>query len=330
MDKLKALKFAAGDLGPLPVDNSKRDYLGICFKVMLAEPSSSLMTHLKASCEIALGDPETDLEDVQHCAHWVAEALRQDRAAVCDRILDAITRPLRAHHLTLLPTFWLMLWSLTDEDLHTELWPFLVNEVLLGVGEAPGDIHRALLEAVGSVGLHAARSQRRRLYGMPAFRDDRASSRIFSVPPVQLYPLHVLLMTSPLAPWHGPRLWKHLRATQDGSLLSVVVPMLGPYAREHGELVGDLIAQEAKGAMPDETRQAVVMLLEQGLACLPPNGRQRKWVPAALDWLGRLDPETARPVYKKVLRQRRWLFLKAWPETCRSAVERRMQAWNNA
>ena len=79
-----------------------------------------------------------------------------------------------------------------------------------------------------------------------------------------------------------------------------------------------------------ETKEAVVILLGDGLSNLVVERRREDWTTAALGWLDRLDHAAAEPVLNQVLNQRRFLFLKAWPRECRIEAERRIAAWNNA
>ncbi|PIV81233.1 hypothetical protein COW53_05460 [bacterium CG17_big_fil_post_rev_8_21_14_2_50_64_8] len=320
----------AATLGPMTCDGTKSDFLGICYKIMLAEPSSSLQTHLTAACEVALGDPLVDLENVKLCARWMSAAIRHNRTAVCDQLLESTTAPLRREHPKLLAQFWRMLWERLDNEQRGELWPFLVNDVLLGLGDVPKKLGEDLLKAVGSVNLHQARATRQRLYGMSAFEEDQASSRIFSVAPGRLYALHATLLFSPLAQWHGPRLQRQLLRSDGQGLMAAVIRLLGDFQLENAPLLAWLLEQEATGMLSPETKEAVVILLGDGLSNLVVERRREDWTTAALGWLDRLDHAAAEPVLNQVLNQRRFLFLKAWPRECRIEAERRIAAWNNA
>lgn len=327
---LDATLAEAAALGAMVSGGTKRDFLGICYKIMLAEPSSSLQTHLTAACEVALSDPLTDVDDVKLCARWMSAAIRHDRAAVCDQLLESTTDPLRRFHPKLLAQFWQMLWDRLDNEQRGELWPFLVNDVLLGLGDVPKKLGESLLEAVGTVNLHQARAGRQRLFDMSAFAQTQASPRIFSVAPGRLYALHATLLSSPLAEWHGPRLQRQLLRSDGQGLMAIVIRLLGDFQLGNAPLLAGLLEQEATGMLSPETKEAVVILLSDGLRNLPVERRRENWVIAAVGWLDRLDHAAAEPVLNQILNQRRFLFLKAWPRECRIEAERRVDAWNSA
>jgi len=327
---LDAALAEAEGLGPLIRNGTKRDFLGICIKVMLAEPSSSLQTHLTAACEVALSDPLTNIEEIKLCARWMSVAIRHDREAVCGQLLESITGPLRQYHPVLLARFWRLLWERLDSEQRGDLWPFLANDVLLGMGEIPDDLNLGLLEDLGSVTLHQARAGRSRLFIMSACRGSQASGRIFALPPGRLYALHAILLTSPLADWHGPRLQRQVMRTTGDGLMKAVVHLLGDFQRENAVLLAGLLEQEATGSLPPDTKEVVVQVLSDGLRRLPAKRRSEPWVIEALDWLDRLDHGAAEPVLARILHQRRFFFLKAWPRECRMAAERRIESWNSA
>ncbi len=309
----------AGDLDPA---STQDDFLGICFRILATEPSPSLESHLIAALEMALGSAEVGTEDVQLCARWLVFGWRKKQAVTDRKPLQAVLRLLRTHHLELLPAFWMALWDQLEENLRNSLWPFLVNDILLGTGQSPDEVNRGLLKAVGSVGIQAARSSRNVLFGLPAFRRNQASGVIFSLPCSRLPVLHALLLESPLASWHAPRLQKHLLRTSPNSLPGIVMHLLGDLEGENSALLAALLEEEEQDALSDQLRETVARLLADGLMRLPRRDRNQAWVAKGLEWLHRLDAETASPVLKHVQRSKWLLFFPAWPQKCRQVAER--------
>ena len=244
-------------------------------------------------------------------------------------ILASLLKSLRTAHLDLLPTFWVTLWGLLGDEAHGDIWPLLVNDVLLGTGDTPTEVKRSLLAAVGSVDLDTARSVRQRLFDLPAFRRRHASGAIFTVHPSRLLVLHAMMLESPLATWHGPRLQKLLLRSAPGDLLGIVVRLIGDFRRENSPLIIGLLEHTGENTLPDRLKETVTMLLADGLGMLAPRDRDQDWVVHGLEWLDRLDHEAAKPVFRRVLHDRRLLFFRAWPARCRTAVERMVQEWNN-
>ena len=316
----------SGDPDP---SDSRGDFLGICFKILSAEPSAVLKEQTLAALETALSSPSTGAGEIRICANWSAETLQNGHRETGQDILASLLKSLRTAHLDLLPTFWVTLWGLLGDEAHGDIWPLLVNDVLLGTGDTPTEVKRSLLAAVGSVDLDTARSVRQRLFDLPAFRRRHASGAIFTVHPSRLLVLHAMMLESPLATWHGPRLQKLLLRSAPGDLLGIVVRLIGDFRRENSPLIIGLLEHTGENTLPDRLKETVTMLLADGLGMLAPRDRDQDWVVHGLEWLDRLDHEAAKPVFRRVLHDRRLLFFRAWPARCRTAVERMVQEWNN-
>lgn len=324
-------RVSAAPRGTWVAENPVRlDYLGICFQILQSEPPPSLEIHLLAALEVALGEESTGPEVIDLCAAAVAAGVRTGHPSAAGRQIQAVARILRAHHLDLLARFWYRLWSALDSDGRGAAWPYLANDVLLGMDKAdPADLG-ALLEGLGSVHLHEARQSQVVLFGLPCMQEKSASPAIFTVPAVSLYALHVLLLESPLADWHGPRIYRLMMRQPPNQLTGLVIQVLGEYRAEDRALLTRLLEQQAKGTMSGELKVWIVQLLLGQLETLPQSRRHEEWVDPALFWLGQLDHEAARSVFERVLTERRLLFFRAWPEECRSQVERMVESWNNA
>lgn len=306
------------------------DYLGICFQILQSEPPQSLEIHLLAALELALGEDSLGPEVIELCAQAAAAAVNTGHPTAAGRQIQAVARILRAHHLDLLAGFWYRLWTTLDAEGRGAVWPYLANDVLLGMDKAdPADLG-ALLEGLGSVQLQTARQSQGLLFGLPCMQEKSASPAIFTVPAVSLYALHVLLLESPLADWHGPRIYRLMMRQPPNQLTGLVIQVLGEYRAEDRGLLTRLLEQQAKGTMSGELKVWIVQLLLDQVETLPQARRREDWVGPALYWLGQLDHEAARSVFERVLAERRLLFFKAWPEECRSQVERLVESWNSA
>jgi hypothetical protein len=60
--------------------------------------------------------------------------------------------------------------------------------------------------------------------------------------------------------------------------------------------------------------------LQRILANLPPARRDEAWVAPAVEWLGRLAPESARALLARIVNERRLVFFRVWPPACRRAA----------
>ena len=314
-----------------PLDHPlKQDYLGICFKIMGSDPPDSLKIHLTAAIEQALGDPGLEDDCAELCAQGLAMVIDKGRNQLADHLFPAVCGPLREAHPDQLFLFWRKLWGLLETEGRSLVWPFLVDDALLGMGEISPENAQEIVAALGSQDIEAAGRHREKLFGMPAFRQKSAAGTIFSVPPAKMAALHTLLLESPLADWHGPRLHRVLAKQPASQITGVVMHLLGDYQPENRAFYAALIRQQAEGAMPADLRTWIVELLVPGLRTLPPGRRREDWVVHALSWLGKLDHAAAADLFDCVLNERRLFFFRAWPAECRTAAERMVSSWNSA
>ena len=77
------------------------------------------------------------------------------------------------------------------------------------------------------------------------------------------------------------------------------------------------LMQSQGDSITADLRRMSVRLIMDGLEKLPAASRGDEWSVRAIVWLGKLDPVYARPLLERILGERKFLFLKAWPRECR-------------
>ena len=195
-----ALETDAPEVGE-PQSESRANELCIGLYLLGTDPPQSLRASLIAIVERALIHPDDAERHLRLCAQAVDTAARQDGATGVDELLPLMTDILRRNHLKMLAPFWTDLLGLCAADHLGELWPHLVNDILLGFDDAPPETVAVLATAAGQISLLDAVKLGGRLEKVPALQKRQAARDIFTVPLPRVYPVLATLMATPLRKW---------------------------------------------------------------------------------------------------------------------------------
>jgi hypothetical protein len=157
-----------GDLPAEPRSSSHKNYLGICFHLLGADPSEVLETTLLANLEKAVASKEITREDLDLCSAAVATMALKGNKVVMDRVLPAFSGPLRTYRPGYLVKFWSQLWETLDSKQRAVVWPHLVSDLLLGLEASTSDSVDKLWTAAGEIHARTAATLVNRLECTPA------------------------------------------------------------------------------------------------------------------------------------------------------------------
>jgi hypothetical protein len=300
-----------------PGPSSLTNYLGICFHLLGSDPSKALETELTSNLERIITGPEMTRQDLSLCSAAVATSALKDNQIAVDTVLPAFCNPLRASRPAYLAKFWTRLWETLDPGRHALVWPHLVSDLMQGLGDTPAETTERLWLAAGELDFKTAVMQVSRLECTPAVRDQTISLSLMNLPLTPMYPVHLALMKSSLAPVHGPRIHNHLHSKPPNSLTETLMRALGEYDPANDGFYLSLIKQNDSDSITPELRRTAARLISKALAGLPAKNRMDDWVNRAIGWLGKLDPDFAIPLLTRIRDQRKFFFFKAWPLECR-------------
>jgi len=320
---LEQLRQTVSDLeteGPSPADpgpSSLSNYLGICFQLLTADPSEALEVALVANLEQTIAGRDMTRQDMNLCSAAVATSALKDNPIILDRVLSAFCGPLRVYRPDYLAKFWTRLWETLEPERRALVWPHLVSDLLQGLDNTATETIEGLWRAAGELDSKIAVAQVSRLECTPALRRKSICPILMSLPLTPVFPVHLALMKSSLAPLHGPRLHDHLLRQPPNGLTEILMKALGQYDPDNDTFYLSLIKQSGSCDITPDLRRMAATLICEALANLPAENRQEVWVSRSVGWLGKLDPGFSLPLLNLIRNQRKLFFFKAWPAECR-------------
>ena len=307
-----------------PVSGSQSNQLGISLHLLRSDPPRALRNTMVDVVQQATADPGFATSSLALCAQAAATVAREDGAEGLDDLLPLITSSVRRKRPDLMARFWGLLLKSGGEDHLVELWPHLVNDLLLGFDKAPRDMVLPLVMKAGSLSLREVKMLGRRLEIQPALQTDSATRDIFLAPLTSTHALLAALYLTPLKPWLGLELFRALQETPVSPRVDVVMAALAEHDPRNTGLYLDMIRHGAEQCLPDIVKRPMAEPIISALNTAA--SRQAQWVPQGLTELAQLAPELARPVLERVISERKFIFFKAWSSAARQAAEQALTA----
>jgi hypothetical protein len=325
---LTALHEALADLDATesePVDRdlpSSGAYLGICLHLLGAGPSAILETNILANLTEALRSRSLSPADLKLCSTAVAAVAMQDGQAAVDKVLPAFTGPLLAARPEYLGKFWGRLWSVLPPERRTTVWPYLVSDLLQGLGVGQPGVQGKLWLAAGKIHPKAASRLAPRLNDTAAGIKKEIHPSLLCLPLRRLYPVHLALLKSSFAAEYGPRLHQHLRRHPANPLVEILLKASGDFDAGRIRFYLTLAVQNDIQTIDPKQRRHAAKLIVHHLLKLRTSRRKEPWVMTAIELLGSLEPGIGRTQLHRIRDNRRFFFLRAWPKPCRQLAAR--------
>jgi len=306
--------------------STNADCLGICCQILARSPSPELARHVTELMQALVGNERQTDQDLGVARDALRTAFAGGWSDGAADLARSLLEPLRVVRPDKLGWFWMATWEgLLDARQKEAAWPFLVNDLLLGVTWNDDAGRLQLLAELHAVDVRDRGDLLARLEALPALREKKAVYEILDTPAPLLFPIYRLLMRSSLSEEFGPRLLERLRSRPPHPLVAQLLAMMGPWDRGHLRLYQAMLDQGvAERVTPGLAEaagrylRAVITRLEDGELSLP-------WVPGAISWLSQLRPQAATEILRDVVEERRWLFMPVWPAECREAAREALE-----
>jgi len=314
--------------GPMenPESRDRAGALGICLQMLRTAPSDELTRGIHGTLRRIFGAPGFAGPERRATARLVVEILGGPDPEGEEPLFHLYWDMLREYRPQDVGPVWREVWSILPPRLRPRVWPFTVNDILLGMTWDDPLAMLALYGAVSRVPVAGNSQIRYKLENLSALREGILADDIFDPPPPLLFPvLHLLIGTS-LSPVLGPLLHDHLLALQTHPLSVVMLEAAAEYHPGNRVVYMAILEQGVRGRLTARMLELGPRMLSLALLRLPPGERSEPWLAGAIEWLARLAPESAAPVLEKIVSEKKLMVIPAWPKHLREAAEK---AWES-
>lgn len=324
----EAIEDVVEPFGPMenPESRDRAAALGICLQMLRTAPSDELEKGIHGTLRRIFGAPGFAGPERRATAKLVIEFFDSPDFEQEEGLFLLYWDMLREYRPEDVGPVWREVWSNLPPRLRARVWPFTVNDILLGMTWRDPVAMLALYGAVSRVPVAGNAKVRYKLENLSALREGTLADDIFDPPPPLLFPVLNVLIGTSLSPVLGPLLHDHLQLLQTHPLSVVMLEAAADYHPGNRVVYQAILEQGVRGQLTDRMLELGARLLSVALLRLPPGERTEPWLAGAIEWLARIAPESAGPVLEKIVTEKKLLVIPAWPKHLREAAE---LAWEN-
>ncbi len=308
-------------------ESARCDQLAVAFTLLSGKLETREKARVLNLIEAALRSEDCGPAEMAVIARGLRRLVvlgKADADIKAGRWLSAVLGHVREHQPGLLAGLWTEILPAVGDAEYAGLWPYLVNDLLLGFPRGSGMAVGALWARAGEASMELARQCLPCLQALPALGSNAKepdTTDLMALPLGRTRPLHAVLMKSRFADRHGPHLLRALQRQSSQGWMGVLVQSLEDYFPEHRKFLFALIREAGRPRPSAGMREMAGRILVDQLADLPRSRRAEDWVAQAVSMLPALAGEDAGPLLSRVCRERRLFFFRAWPEACRKNAE---------
>jgi len=319
----EAIDSVIEPFGPMenPESRDRAGALGICLQMLRTAPSDELVKGIHGTLRRIFGAPGFGGPEFRATAKLVIEIFDGPDFEREEGLFLLYWDMLREYRPEDVGPVWREVWSNLPPRLRVRVWPYTVNDILLGMTWNDPATMLALYGAVSRVPVAGNAKVRYKLENLSALREGTLADDIFDPPPPLLFPVLNVLIGTSLSPVLGPLLHDHLQQLQTHPLSVVMLEAAADYHPGNRVVYQAILEQGVRGQLTDRMLELGARLLSVALLRLPPGERTEPWLADAIEWLARIAPESAGPVLEKIVTEKKLLVIPAWPKKLREAAE---------
>ncbi len=316
---LEGLQIPLGPM-PDPLATAGGNCLAVCLQVMQQQPTADLTAGIEQTILRILSAPGFDRARARAVVPVLAALLDQDDPGLRARMWPMIWGPVQRNHPGWTELLWRELWPGLSSRLRLRAWPYLVNDLLLGLPVSDRIAHFSLLDSLSRVEDAGEHETRVVLENLPALQEQKVADGFFDVPPPLLYPVHRVLVGTSLSGYFGPLLHRALVQQAPHPLSAVLLAVMDGYQPTNRAVYQAILDQGIEEKPQPELADLGADILAEALADLHWDYMEEAWVVPAITWLGELGREPALPILTNILDEKKYMVLNSWPLEAREAA----------
>lgn len=303
-----------------PAAQAAADGLAVCLQVLDQAPAPEIGAGAQEAITAWLSVQPLSRPVRALVVRALHALLNERNAADIGAVWPLVWGPLRVAHAPLLESIWLELWQSLSSRGREKAWPYLVNDLLLGLPRTDLLQRLLLLEGLSQVDALENHEARAVLENLPALREWTICADFFDAPPPLLYPVHKVLVGGSRSGRFGPLLHASLVRQAPHKLTALLLEVMDGYDPLLRPVYHALLDQGVQEELLPELAELAPELIAATLDDLHWDFMDEPWVAEAIACLGRLGREPALRTLDEIINERKFLVFRGWPSAARSAA----------
>jgi len=296
------------------------DTVGIMVQLLALDPADETVEGMQRSLRRILNKTQLAPDVREGVARALAGALSGEAPEAVTLAMDLIWAPLKAAHPDLMGDLWCELWPFLTPDGQENAWPYLVNDLLLGIHFSDRVAMAVLLDALSKVEALGKSPLIYKLEDLPALQAGAFDDAIFEAKPPLLYPVFKVLVGASISQEFGPQLHCRLLMDKPNDLSTLLLECVDGYQPINRGLYYLILDQGVSEAISTELADAAAPIIEDTLKDLHYDYLGEDWVPGAIAWLGKVGREASFETLNLIMTEKKWKIIPAWPRACRKTA----------
>ena len=301
------------------------DTVGIIVQLLALDPAEETVTSVTRILRRILNKTRLVPDAREGIVRAVAGALSMEDPEAVTRAMDLIWAPLKAAHPDLVGDLWCDLWPFFTPAGQDNAWPYLVNDLLLGVVFSDPIAKAVLLDRLSRIEALDRKDLIYKLEDLPALQNGEFDEAVFEAKPPLLYPVFKVLVGSSISATFGPQLHCRLLLDKPNELSVLLLECVDGYQPINRGLYHLILDQGIHEAVRRDLAREAAPILEDTLKDLHYDYLKEDWVPGAIDWLGQVGREQSLEVLDMIVTEKKLKIIPAWPRSCRRIARRAVE-----
>ncbi|THB78561.1 MAG: hypothetical protein D6B25_03940 [Desulfobulbaceae bacterium] len=239
-------------------------------------------------------------------------------SAILRHLIDPLRRSRKKNGGTL--RLLLMTARLCNPQDRMQLWPYIVNEILVLGPSSDAESYQNLCKYAASLSNEEMTDSLSKLMSMEAFEDKTVAPDIFHGITTASYPLFAFLYKTELETYIGERIVGGLKRNPPDWLGKAVVPLLDLSVQEHKLFLYSYLRQAGQKVLPASLKAVAARIIFEQLPKLSEEKRAETWVQKTISAMANLHTAETRELLEQIASTKKLLFIHQWPTECRTAA----------